>query len=53
MTSEEQFDRNRKYYIATQYLQRLLEAGVINRAQFLRGSRFFAEQFDVTMRVFV
>lgn len=38
MSSEEEFDRNRKYFLAVQYLIKLKESGVINRVQLDRKS---------------
>lgn len=53
MSSEEEFDRNRKYYLAVQYLIKLRERGVIDRIQLRKGNRYFAEKFEATMRLFV
>ena len=53
MSAQEEYERNRKYYIAVQYLMKLLDSGAINRNQLRRANRYFAEKFDVTMRIFV
>lgn len=53
MSAQEEYDRNRKYYLAVQYLMKLLDKGVINRNQLRRANRYFAEKFDVTMRIFI
>lgn len=53
MSAQEEYDRNRKYYLAVQYLMKLLDNGVINRNQLRRANRYFAEKFDVTMRIFI
>ena len=53
MSSQEEFDRNRKYYLAVQYLIKLKDSGVINRVQLRKGNRYFAEKFEATMRLFV
>ena len=53
MSSEEVFDRNRKYYLAVQYLIKLKDRGVINRVQLRKGNRYFAAKFEATMRLFV
>ncbi len=53
MSSQEQFDRNRNYYLAVQYLLKLLESGVIDRTQLRKANRYFADKFEATMRIFV
>lgn len=53
MGSQEQFDHNRKYYFAVQYLLRLLESGTIDRVQLRKANRYFADKFEATMRIFV
>lgn len=53
MSAQEEYDRNRKYYLAVQYLKKLLDSGTINRNQLRRANRYFAEKFDVTMRIFI
>lgn len=53
MSAQEEYDRNRKYYLAVQYLLKLLDCGVINRNQLRRANRYYAEKFDVSMRIFV
>ena len=52
MRSQEEFDRNRKYYLAVQYLK-LLEWGTIDRTQLRKANRYFADKFEATMRIFV
>ncbi len=53
MSSQEEFDRNRKYYLAIQYLIKLRDSGVIDRVQLRKGNRCFAERFEATIRIFV
>ncbi len=53
MISQEEFDRNRKYYLAIQYLIKLRDSGVIDRVQLRKGNRYFAERFEATIRIFV
>ena len=53
MSSQEEFDRNRKYYLAIQYLIKLRDSGVIDRVQLRKGNRYFAERFEATIRIFI
>ena len=53
MSAQEEYKRNQKYYLAVQYLLKLLNSGAINHNQLRRANRYFAEKFDVTMRIFV
>lgn len=53
MSAHEEYDRNRKYYLAVQYLMKLLDNGAITRSQLRRANRYYAEKFDVSMRIFV
>ena len=53
MSAQEEFNRNRKYYLAIQYLLKLLENGTIDRSQFRKANRYFADKFEATMRIFV
>jgi len=53
MSSQEEYDRNRKYYLAVQYLLKLLECGTIDRNQLRKANRYFADKFEATMRIFV
>ncbi len=53
MSAEEQFQRNQKYYMAVEYLTKLMEQGLISKAQLRRANRYFANLFEVEMRLFV
>lgn len=53
MSAQEEFDRNRKYYLAVQYLLKLLDCGIIDRTQLRKANRYFADKFEATMRIFV
>ncbi len=53
MSAKEQFERNQKYYMAVQYLIKLMEQGLIDKHQLRRANRFFANLFEVEMRLFV
>ena len=53
MSSQEEFDHNRNYYLAVQYLLKLLERGSIDRTHFRKANRYFADKFETTMRIFV
>ena len=52
MSSQEEFDRNRKCHRAVQYLMNLLECGTTNRPQLRRANRYNADKFKSTMRIF-
>ena len=48
MSSQEEFDRHRNYYLI-----KLRDSGVINRVQLRKGNRYFAERFEATIRIFI
>ncbi len=52
MISREEFECNQRYYMAFQYLLRLLEMELITIKQFRRANKYFRELFGATIILF-